>query len=173
MGSRSVDEKIATGEPPILTGRRDRMIKECTHDVCKARAKPKEPTVCTQCRAVFHKGRWAWGPAPANARETLCPACHRINDHCPLGLVTLSGPFLTTHRGDLLGVVHNAEMTAKAEHPLSRVIAIEDKGQEILVTTTDLHLPRRIGEALHRAYHGTLHLHYNEKAKLIRVSWDR
>jgi hypothetical protein len=42
-----------------------------------------------------------------------------------------------------------------------------------VITTTDIHLPRRIGEALHRAYEGDLDFHYEEEAYSIRVTWRR
>ena len=43
----------------------------------------------------------------------------------------------------------------------------------LLVTTTDPHLARRIGEALHHAYKGELDYHYNKEEKLLRVVWRR
>ena len=39
--------------------------------------------------------------------------------------------------------------------------------------TTDIHLPRRIGEALHHAHRGELDFHYDKEAYAIRVSWRR
>jgi hypothetical protein len=49
----------------------------------------------------------------------------------------------------------------EAEHPLHRVIAIEDRGEEIEVTTGDIHLARRTGQALHVACEGGLDFHYD------------
>ena len=43
----------------------------------------------------------------------------------------------------------------------------------LVITTTDTHLPRRIGEALSHAYHGTLDLQYADEDQLIRVNWTR
>jgi hypothetical protein len=42
-----------------------------------------------------------------------------------------------------------------------------------MVTTTDPHLARRIGEALHDAYKGTLDYQYNKEDNLLRVTWSR
>ena len=42
-----------------------------------------------------------------------------------------------------------------------------------MVTTTDLHLPRRIGEALKSAFDGTLDLDYDEDGYFVRVNWSR
>lgn len=43
----------------------------------------------------------------------------------------------------------------------------------LVVTTTDPHLARRIGDALHHAYKGELEYRYNKQDKLLRVSWSR
>jgi hypothetical protein len=34
-------------------------------------------------------------------------------------------------------------------------------------------LPRRIGEAVHRAHHGDLDIHYDEECVPLRVYWQR
>ena len=41
------------------------------------------------------------------------------------------------------------------------------------ITTTDIHLARGIGEALHHAYQGELEFHYNPEQNLLRVNWRR
>lgn len=62
---------------------------------------------------------------------------------------------------------------AKAEHPLARIMTIEDAADGILVTTTDLHLARDLGDALHHAYQGKLEFHYNDAETRLRVHWHR
>lgn len=154
--------------------RRDRLIQENRHDTYKAKHKLPEPTVCPQCGAVFHDGRWQWLDKPAQAHEEMCPACQRIQDQFPAGFVSLSGPFFTEHREELLNLAKNEEARGKAEHPLKRIMNIEeqeDGGVEI--TTTDIHLARGIGDALHHAYEGDLEYHYNEQENLLRVTWAR
>jgi hypothetical protein len=122
---------------------------------------------------VFHKGRWTWGEKPAEAHVETCPACHRVHDKYPAGFLTISGGFFPEHKEEILHAARNEEAKAKAEHPLRRIIGIEDKDGGVVITTTDTHLPRRIGEALHHAYHGTLHVQYGEDDKLVRVTWER
>ncbi len=153
--------------------RRDRMVQETRHDPYQAKHKLPEPTVCPQCGAVFHDGRWQWLARPAGADEELCPACHRIHDGYPAGFVTVEGSFFKQHREELLHLIRNEETRAKAEHPLKRIMQIEDKDDGLLVTTTDIHLARGIGEALHHAYQGELEYHYNERENLLRVVWSR
>jgi hypothetical protein len=148
--------------------------REYLHDTYKSRKKLPEPTVCPRCKAVFHKGRWTWAArTPAKAHQEICPACHRIEDKFPAGIVHLNGPFIKTHREEVLNAVRHQEEMANKEHPLCRIIGIDESDEEIVVTTTDMHLPRRIGEALWHAYHGELKLHYAEDARLIRMNWKR
>jgi hypothetical protein len=53
-------------------------------------------------------------------------------------------------------------------------MAIEDEGDDgLVITTTDVHLPRRIGEAVHHAFHGDLKVHYDEENYFARVDWHR
>ncbi|MGH8700526.1 MAG: BCAM0308 family protein [Burkholderiales bacterium] len=153
--------------------RRDELRDELVHDSYKSKKKLPEPTRCPACGAVYHGGRWTWGTAPASADEETCPACQRIRDKFPAGHVTLKGEFLTSCREEILHLVRNREAREKAEHPLERIMAIEDTREGVLVTTTDTHLARDIGEALHSAYKGDLEYHYNREENLLRVSWRR
>ena len=157
--------------PSGLGDRRDRTVQEYQHDTYKLKGKLAEPTVCTECGALFHKGRWTWNPKPAGADEIVCPACLRIRDKYPKGLVTIKGPFKDTQHEQLIGVVKNTEEKEKKEHPLSRIMAIESQPEGLVISTTDIHLPRRIGDALKHAYHGELELQYEQDEQFIRVMW--
>ncbi len=151
--------------------RHDRFVQEYQHDSYKMPGKLKEPTVCTECGALFHKGRWTWGAKPVGAEEIVCPACLRIRDTYPKGLVTLKGTFKDHHRDELLGIIRNTESREKQEHPLARIMAIEDRAEGLVVSTTDSHLPRRIGEALKHAHHGELVVQYEQDEDFVRVTW--
>jgi NMD protein affecting ribosome stability and mRNA decay len=153
--------------------RRDRLLQENRHDPYQAKHKVPEPTVCPQCGAVFHEGRWQWLARPAQAHEELCPACRRIHEELPAGYVSVSGAFFKDHRDELLHLVKNEEDREKGEHPLKRIMKIEDEDDGLQITTTDIHLARRIGDALHDAYQGELEYHYNEAENLLRVVWTR
>ena len=78
--------------------RRNRVMREQVHDPYKARLKLPEPTVCPDCGAVFHEGRWCWAARPAAAHEELCQACRRARDRYPAGELTITGDFVSTHK---------------------------------------------------------------------------
>ena len=154
-------------------GHQDRKIEEVVHDPYRERYKPQEPAVCPECGVLFHQGRWLWKPRPENASEHLCPACHRIHDNFPAGYVTLSGPFLAEHRDEVIGLVKNEETRAKTEHPLERIMGVKDEDGTTVITTTELHIARRIGEALSHAWRGELEIKQSPDEYLIRVYWKR
>lgn len=160
----------ATGFHPV---RRDRLIREREHDTYKSRGKLPEPTVCPGCGAVYHRGRWQWGARPSGAHEQMCPACHRIHDRFPAGFVHLSGDFLAQHRDEIMHLARNEAEREGAEHPLERMMDVEDEDGGVLVTTTSIHLARRIAEAVADAYAGELEFHYNDEEKLLRAHWRR
>jgi hypothetical protein len=153
--------------------RRDRQIEEQVHDPYKARYKPREPAVCPTCGVVYEHGVWHWKGRPDGAHEHICPACQRTRDNLPAGYLTLEGEFLAGHREEIMQLVGNEEARAKAEHPMERILAIQQEGSRTVVTTTDLHLARRIGDALRHAYQGALEIKYSPDEYLVRVFWSR
>jgi hypothetical protein len=144
-------------------------------DPYHATGKLTEPTACPECRAVYQKGRWQWGDAEPGAHQVLCPACRRIQDSVPAGVVTLSGDYVRSHREELVRNIRAQEQTERAEHPMNRIIDLinSDDGMTIEVTTTDIHLPRRIGESIERANGGTLKETYDDNGYFVRVDWKR
>lgn len=154
--------------------RRDRLIQERVHDPYKTLLKLPEPTVCPKCGAVWQAGRWKWAEhKPEGANEELCQACHRINDEYPAGELTLNGKFVTAHKDEIINLVRNTEKAENAEHPLHRIMAVEERGDTILITTTDIHLPSRIGKAIFRAYEGKFDCHYDDEGYFLRGTWSR
>jgi NMD protein affecting ribosome stability and mRNA decay len=156
------------------SGRQDRRIQERNHDPYKSKFKLVEPTVCPQCGAVYTDGRWQWADSVAfDANQATCQACRRIADHYPAGIVTLTGSFVPVHKDDILNLIRHLESMEKEQHPLNRIMNIEDGRGTIVVNTTDMHLARRIGDALRRAHKGDLEIRYAEETSFVRVNWRR
>ncbi|MGE5336466.1 MAG: BCAM0308 family protein [Gemmatimonadota bacterium] len=153
--------------------RRDRLIREHVHDPYKVRVKLPEPTVCTQCGAIWLHGRWQWGEATAGAHGTLCPACQRVRDKAPAGLLWLGGEFFRAHREEILNLARNHVEQQRREHPLKRLLGIEERAEGIEISFTDTHLPRGVGEAIERAFDGALEIQYTDESNLVRVRWVR
>ncbi len=160
--------------PAASLPRTDRRIPEHERDPYDLRGKLPDPTACSSCDVMFRDGRWTWGAPPADSHRTTCPACRRIEDDYPAGVVIVEGAFATRHRAEILGLARNLEEREKRPHPLKRImrIAHPDDGP-IAIATTDARLARGIGDALHRAYEGELDVRYTDKEDLLRVHWTR
>lgn len=150
-----------------------RVFDEKQHDPYQAPGKYREPAVCEDCGAAYHHGRWHWAPAEAGAHKVACPACRRIRDELPAGTLTIEGPFFLAHRDEVLNLVRNEAAHERQEHALARIMRIDDEKERSVVTTTDVHLPQRIGRALERAYDGELDVRYGEDEYVVRVRWHR
>lgn len=154
--------------------RKDMMLQEHRHDPYRPRTKLAEPSVCAGCGALFNHGRWTWAAeVPAGAEQVTCSACHRIAKDYPAGEVVLSGSYLAAHRDEIVRLIRNTEEQEKGAHPIERIIAMRDVDDGLTVTTTGLHLPRRIGNALEDAHKGTLETHYDEEGYFVRIGWRR
>jgi hypothetical protein len=150
-----------------------RVFDDQRHDPYQPAGKLPEPTQCLQCGAVYHKGRWQWGGAPETARSDTCPACRRTHDQLPAGWLTLDGPFIVAHEDELIALVHHEAAHERREHPQNRIMQIEMHDGQIEISTTDIHLPQRIGEKLKNAYHGKLTINYAEDEYSVRLHWHR
>ena len=142
-------------------------------DPYQAAGKYKQPVTCSGCGAVFNEGRWVWGAAPAGAQAATCPACRRIHDSLPAGTVVVEGPFVALHRGDLVHLIRNEAERESGEHPMNRLMDVRELPDRVEVATTDIHLPRRIGTALKRAYDGELDVRFGDNEYSVRVVWRR
>ena len=77
------------------------------------------------------------------------------------------------HRAELVQLVRNEAEHERKEHPLHRIMQLDEEADRVWVSTTDIHLPHRIGEALKRAYDGELQIHYGHDEYSVRVHWRR
>ena len=85
----------------------------------------------------------------------------------------MTGPFFRQHREEILSLARHCAQREGAEHPLERVMEIEDIRGGAMLTTTSIHLARLVAETLHRSYKGELAYRYNRAENLLRASWRR
>jgi hypothetical protein len=130
---------------------------------------------CPKCKASYRAGRWTWRVAPMDAEQRLCPACQRIADRYPAGVLRVEGAFAAAHRDDLIGLLRNVEERECKSHPLKRVMAIRKRKDGFVAETTDGKLAQALGRALRSAYSGALELPPTtaDKENLVRVRWRR
>jgi hypothetical protein len=130
-----------------------------------------EGTVCPECGAVYRNVRWQWSARAKDTPQRMCLACRRIHHRFPAGVITLHGPLDQSQREDIVRLARHQEEAEKSEHPLNRIVGIENNPGGIVITTTDIHLPRRIGETVKRAFDGVMEIDFNEDGYFVRVNW--
>ena len=165
--------KNATTPPAHTPGRKEQRTPLRRRDPYRATQKAAGSAACPQCGATYHAGLWSWNAAPPDAEARACPACLRIQQRLPAGYLSIAGPFFDAHRDEVLRLVSAHERRERETHPLQRVMAIEPRDGGVLVTTTDAHLARGLGVALHDAFKGALDLHFARDENAVRAWWKR
>ncbi|MDH7600521.1 MAG: BCAM0308 family protein [Armatimonadota bacterium] len=144
-----------------------------------------EGTKCNLCGSIWHENHWHLPDdyqlpirRPGQQNETpshgsLCPACRKIQDHVPGGVLRLSGSFVFDHEEEILNLIRNETIKAMGLNPLERIMSLEFDDGGIEITTTNEKLAQRIGKALHKAYSGSIEYKWSEDTKLARVHWHR
>jgi NMD protein affecting ribosome stability and mRNA decay len=154
--------------------RKDRLIKTKRQDTYREQGKWPEPTLCTECGSIFMNGRWTWNTCDNNkVYESICPSCRRCADNYPAGHIRVSGPFYIEHQEEILNLIRRIGSKEKNERPLERIMSIKNRKRYTDITTTGVHVARRIGEALSRAYKGDYSFRYADSDKSILVQWQR
>ena len=141
---------------------------------------PQEVAVCRECKAVYAGQRWELeGQAAqdlANAKciiNTLCPACKKIRDRQPSGIVTLSGSFIQQHEEEIVNLINHENKSAMSINPLERIIDIDRSDSQLVIQTTNEKLAQRIGRAVYKSYSGNVEYKWSKGNKLVRVNWHR
>ncbi|CAG0978626.1 hypothetical protein GEOBC_01685 [Geobacteraceae bacterium] len=136
--------------------------------------------VCTGCKAISWGKRWfADGdeavtlPAGSTPHKVVCPACQRMQDNNPAGIVTFSGDYLLQHEELILNAVKNIEAKSRAKNPLSRIMEIGQEGNVLTIRTTDEKLAERLGREIYKSHSGKLGFQWSEDENFVRVSWTR
>jgi NMD protein affecting ribosome stability and mRNA decay len=149
-------------------------------DVYKPKMGAKEPALCSQCGALYKNKRWSVDEAElkkagkeVGLSRITCPACRRMADNNPAGIVTFSGKYLLEHKDDILKAIRNVESRSRVKNPLGRIMNIvADKGT-LTVATTEDKLAQKIGREIFKAHHGELNYRWNHEERFVRVDWSR
>jgi NMD protein affecting ribosome stability and mRNA decay len=139
-----------------------------------------EPSVCTSCHAIYRNKRWYLKEQDYytikesdTVHETVCPACQKMDQLYPEGVVTLRGDYLWKHEEEILNILRNTENNAMAKNPLERIMSIKPEGDALVIETTEEKLAEHLGRALNKAYQGDLEIVWSDNHSLCRVNWER
>ncbi|MBI1194664.1 MAG: hypothetical protein GC138_02280 [Gammaproteobacteria bacterium] len=128
---------------------------------------------CPDCGLSYYDGRWQ-APQSKGAEHSLrCPACSRIHDHVPAGLLQVGGRFFLQHRDEILAFILNKEYTERQDHPLERIMGVEAAEDGVTVSFTGVHLARGTEIALYQTYQGDLEIAYDDRDAPVHVYWYR
>jgi len=140
----------------------------------------KEPAFCISCKALYRNRRWYLDPQTLESlrgagtlHPVTCPACQKIADHYPEGVVTLRGEYLWDHEEEIRHILRNEESKAMAKNPLQRIMRMEREGEGLVIETTEEKLAEHLGRALHKAHHGDLQVSWSDDHAICRVTWER
>lgn len=135
----------------------------------------KGDAFCT-CGALFRNKRWyrqESGPDLKEGHELVCPACQRIADRNPAGIVSLSGNFFATHESEIIDQINNMAQGALLKNPLGRVMEMNKEKNGVIITTTDEKLAQKIGREVFKSHGGELHFIWSHAESPVRVTWAR
>ena len=128
------------------------------------------------CGAVYRNKRWFCEESVTDkyeGHELVCPACRRIADQNPAGIVSLSGDFLAEHESEIRNQITNTAQSAVAKNPLGRVMDTCNEKDGITITTTDVKLAQKIGREVFKSHGGQLQFIWSHAEAPVRVTWHR
>ncbi len=135
----------------------------------------REAAFCRECGAVYRNKRWSAGETMASAgmHEVLCPACLRMHDHNPAGIVTLSGEYLRQKTDAIMNDIKHIEAKFRQKNPLGRIMEINSVEGSLVISTTEDKLAQKMGREIYKAHKGELHYQWVHDQDMVRVSWSR
>jgi NMD protein affecting ribosome stability and mRNA decay len=151
------------------------------HDPYMDRSIYKDPTVCPDCKLIYHNKRWVRNEEllekflkdKKSIDYKKCPACRKTQDDYPLGILRLSGSYIKSKRIEILNLIRNEAEFEEKRNPLARIMKIEEEDNGLLIKTTTESLARRLGRAVNKAHHGEISYIFSDTQKFLRVEWRK
>ncbi|MCM2358620.1 MAG: BCAM0308 family protein [Geobacteraceae bacterium] len=155
-------------------------MAERSTDVYLPKGGSREVTLCSKCNAFYWNKRWSTdaaaltkAQAEAGTAKAVCPACQRMHDDNPAGVLSLSGDYLLQHENDILNMIKHVEAVTRAKNPLARIMEINQENKVLTISTTDAKLAQKLGRELFKAHKGELHFLWSQADSFVRVNWTR
>jgi len=134
---------------------------------------------CESCGAIYCNKRWSHDEQMLNTlkrtsgQASTCPACQRVSDRNPAGIVTLEGNHLKAHAEEILNLVKHVTAAVNAKNPLGRIMEATEGDGNICITTRDDKLAQKLGKEVYKAHGGELQFQWSDDQRLVRVNWSR
>ncbi|RNC68026.1 MAG: hypothetical protein ED859_11970 [Desulfuromonadales bacterium] len=142
--------------------------------------KEGESSLCKKCGALYQNKRWTMdeeelkkASAVKGLAQAVCPACQRMADSNPGGVITFSGAYLMEHEDQILNTIKKIEASSRRKNPLARIMEISQEKDILTVATTEDRLAQKLGREIYKAHKGELHYHWSHGESFVRVSWSR
>jgi len=165
-----------------MRGRKDKMLQTKIHDPYMNKDIYSDPTICPTCGLVYHNKTWKRDEklvqklkAEKEVDYKDCPACRKIKDHYPLGVLTIKGSFINDKAklDEVINLINHETEKEQNSNPLARVMNINRFNEYMEIETTTEGLATRLGKALQKAFQGELEFIFSEEDKFLRVIWTR
>jgi hypothetical protein len=153
--------------------------------------KASSARLCERCGAVYMDGHWHTSPglsAKLKAAKRIMSGKHPQTciecewaEHGQRGKaagfegeVTLDGLKDPAEKSAVLATVRNFGKRAVKRDPQDRIIAIDDRGERVVVTTTENQMAAGIGRTVAAAFKGgKLKIVWSDDDLPVRVHWTR
>lgn len=149
-------------------------------DAYRQKLGPTETAICKKCGTIYRNKRWHIDEAELNrlkgesgVTKVVCPACQRMADDNPAGVVTLTGSYLLEHENDILNLIKREEARSRSKNPLGRIMEISQEESVLTISTTEDKLAQKLGREVYKAHKGELHYSWSHDLHFVRVNWTR
>lgn len=143
--------------------------------------------MCERCEAVYYDGHWHTAPElSAVLKENdkvskisgLCTECKWVIEGRAgvksgyEGMVTLDGLTDKEEKKEILKAVRNFSHRATERDPEDQIVGIDDRGERIVITTSENQMAVGIGKTIDKAFKGgDLSIIWSDDDLPVRVYW--
>jgi len=136
----------------------------------------QEFVFCPGCGIVYYHKSWHhaledWRHLKGDERIkfVLCPACLMIKGKKFEGELTVSGLATRKLKEEIRGALENSGKLAFRRDPLDRIIEIEEKGNRLIVRTTENQLAVKLAKKIKLTFGGKMTVSHSREEDVIRA----
>lgn len=172
----------APRKPPVVAQNRAAIQGDLTWRFPSRRYSERKdipgPAICDRCHAYLETDHWRYGErryrelsAVAGVTTTRCPGCLRIERRLYEGEVRVLHDGRGANLDEIRRLIHHEEARERITNPSARIAVEDERDGELYILTTTQFLARRIGQELHKAFHGSLTFTNLPYERFTRVQW--